>query len=120
MKIHTIILLIIAAFFAPLAIFAADAAPATVATVNDLPWQLALIPLLTPLIISCVKILVPKIPGAIIPTILAPVLGIVLDLVSHLTMSTSLNIWLAMGLGLAGVGLREIKDQLTKPPETDT
>ena len=40
-----------------------------------LPWQLAIIPVLTPLIIAGVKLLIPKIKTTIIP-ILAPALGL--------------------------------------------
>ena len=79
--------------------------------VAQLPWQLALIPVLTPLIIAGVKLLIPKIKTALIP-IIAPALGLVLAVISSLTTGHELNAWLAMALGLAGVGAREIVDQL--------
>ena len=117
MKHHTRILAIlcIAAIalltLASLPLAAADATTAAVADADGMPWQLALIPLLTPLIIAGVKLLTPKIPGWLIP-ILAPVLGCVLDLILYFAAGTQLNIWLAMLLGLSGVGVREILDQL--------
>lgn len=95
---------------------AEDAAAAVTAAAEQaaaLPWQLGLIPVLTPLIIAGVKLLVPKIPGAWLP-VLAPVLGLVLDLISHFTTGSNLNVWLAAGLGLAGVGVREAVDQVSK------
>jgi hypothetical protein len=82
---------------------AADAAAAQ-------PWQLAIIPVLTPLIIAGVKLLMPKIPTVVLP-FLAPVLGAAIDLIAHFATGANLNVWLSAGLGLAGVGLREIVDQ---------
>jgi len=107
------LLLIIAIIALPAMILAADAAATTtdIATATALPWQLALIPILTPIIIAGVKLLAPKIPSALIP-ILAPILGAALDIIGSLSTGAATNIWLAAGLGLAGVGVREIVDQL--------
>lgn len=80
-------------------------------------WQQALIPILTPLIVAGVKLIVPRIPRVWLP-ILAPVLGAALDYVAHLATGSSLNPLAGLALGAAGVGLREVVDQVKRsmPP----
>jgi hypothetical protein len=93
---------------------AATDAPAgsTSAGAPGSPWQL-LIPVLVPVIIAGVKWALPKIPPIALP-ILAPVLGAGLDIVLHYAGVTSSNGVLGAVLGAAGVGLREVVDQVKK------
>lgn len=81
------------------------AAPAT------LSWQQAAIAIITPLIIAGVKMLVPRIPRAWLPVI-APVVGCALDVIAHFATGSALNPTVALVLGAAGVGLREVVDQV--------
>jgi len=114
--IHTLLIatLVYIGLFTITAFAAAAIAPAPAAAMFDtLPWQLSLIPLLTPLIIAGVKILIPKIPANIIP-ILAPILGLILAIINNLATPETINPWLGATAGLAGVGIREILDQFKK------
>ncbi|WP_221029917.1 hypothetical protein [Actomonas aquatica] len=108
--------LIAALFLAPVMLFAQEAvdsvATAAGETALALTWQQALIPVLTPLIIGGVRWLLPKIPKVWLP-LAAPVIGLLIDLVSHFTMQTDINPTVALALGAAGVGLREAKKQLS-------
>lgn len=79
-------------------------------TANNLVQWLT--PVIVPLVIAGLKKLVPKIPVFILP-IVAPLLGIAIDYVNTLATAHSSNFLAAAALGLAGVGVREIKDQLT-------
>ncbi len=81
------------------------------------PWQL-LIPVLVPVLIAGVKWLLPKIPAVALP-ILAPVLGAALDIVLHYAGATGSNGLLGAVLGAAGVGLREVVDQVKKLQPTE-
>lgn len=110
MKTH-IQMLILAVFALAFPAFALAADSTGDVAAASTPWQLALIPVLTPIIIAGVKWLMLKISTTLIP-ILAPILGMALDLILHFSTGTELNVWLAMGLGLAGVGVREVLDQL--------
>ncbi len=67
----------------------------------------------TPMIIRLGKFLVPKIPSWVLP-IAAPALVALADWISGLMGGPSVNPVLALLIGSAGVGLREIKDQVTK------
>jgi hypothetical protein len=73
-----------------------------------------LIAILSPLVVAGVRLGLPKVPSKFYP-IIAAVVGILLDTIAHYTIGTSLAPWVGATLGLAGVGLREAKDQLTKP-----
>lgn len=76
-------------------------------------WQ-ALIPVAVPLLIAILKWAVAFIPAWILP-ILAPILGGLLDAgIAYLSGGTASPI-VAMILGSAGVGLRELVDQMKKP-----
>lgn len=71
-----------------------------------------LTPILVPLLIAGFKKVSPSLPGWCLP-ILAPLLGMLLELVNSLATTHTSNFAVAAALGLAGVGLREVKDQLT-------
>jgi hypothetical protein len=98
----------------------AGASPAAASTVSA--W-VALIPLAVPVVIMLLKTFVPNIPSVALP-ILAPLLGAGADIALHYAgLSTLGPTWGAM-LGSAGVGLREIGDQIRQqmaaqsPPTT--
>jgi hypothetical protein len=74
------------------------------------PWM-ALIPLAVPVLIALLKMVVPSLPGVWLP-LLAPLLGAAADIFLHYAgVSTLGPTWGAL-LGSAGVGLREIQDQV--------
>jgi hypothetical protein len=75
-------------------------------------WS-SLIPLLVPLVIAAAKALVPQVPRWTLP-ILAPVLGAVAEIAGYYAGLTTGNPLLGAILGAAGVGLREIVDQLKR------
>ena len=96
--------------FTPLALFAADGSATAPAPASPSPFT-ALIPLAVPVVIALLKNVMPKIPGVWLP-ILAPLLGAGADIVMHFAgVSTLGPLWGAV-LGSAGVGLRELQDQL--------
>ena len=96
--------------FTPLALFAADTSATAPAPASPGPFT-ALIPLAVPVIIALLKNVMPKIPGVWLP-ILAPLLGAGADIVMHFAgVSTLGPLWGAV-LGSAGVGLRELQDQV--------
>lgn len=72
-----------------------------------------LIPVLAPLLIAGGKLLIPRIPRWLLP-ILAPLLGGALDALAAYATGGTANPVLALALGSAGVGLREIVDQLKR------
>lgn len=76
-------------------------------------WVQMLIPVLVPLMIAAGKVLVPRIPGWLLP-ILAPVLGGIVDAAAAYASGGTANPVLSMALGSAGVGLREIVDQMRR------
>lgn len=75
-------------------------------------WEL-LIPVLVPVGIAGLKMLLPKIPSVWLPVI-APVVGAALEIVLHFAGLASGTGLVGALLGSAGVGLREILDQLRK------
>lgn len=83
------------------------AAPAVSAN-NLVQW---LTPLVVPLILAGLKKVLPSLPSALIP-LLAPVLGVILDLANHLATGHTTNLVVALGLGLLGVGVREVKEAI--------
>lgn len=97
----------------PAGLYAAEAVvPATDAANSIVQF---LTPVIVPLVIAGMKKLMPKLPGFLLP-IIAPVIGVVIDLVNSFVTTHSTNLFAAAALGLAGVGLREVKDQLSKKP----
>lgn len=76
------------------------------------PWAKLWIPVVVPLLVAGLRIAYPLIPPAALP-ILCPPLGIALSFVGQ-AIGQDIDPGIAAALGLAGVGLREIKDQLGK------
>jgi hypothetical protein len=72
---------------------------------------LALIPVIVPLIIALGKWAVPKVPAWILP-ILAPALGALVDFLSSWATGSTASPALGAILGSAGVGVRELLDQV--------
>ncbi len=75
---------------------------------------LPLVAVLVPLIVAVVKKLLPQIPSMVLPIIallLGPAMDFVISLLPGVESSSTVMAALA---GLAGVGLREIKDQVGK------
>lgn len=70
-----------------------------------------LIPVLVPLVIAIGKFFVPKVPGWILP-IVAPALGVLIDYINTLVSGTNASPLIGALLGSAGVGVREIYDQV--------
>lgn len=105
------------------AAIAADNTPTITAPTNGFTSELLiqwLTPIIVPLVIAMKKKVMPQLPGWALP-VLAPVLGILLDIINSATSTHQNNFLLAALLGLAGVGIREVKDQLLpakQSPET--
>lgn len=72
---------------------------------------LTIIPLLVPIVVAIGKSALPKVPTWLLP-ILAPALGALIDYLGSLATGGSANPIAAAILGSAGVGLREIVDQV--------
>lgn len=69
------------------------------------------IPLIVPLAIALAKAEIPKLPGWILP-LLSTVLGVICDQGATALTGTSSPWWVGAILGAAGVGVRELKDQV--------
>lgn len=89
------------------------AAPVEISSDNIVQW---LTPVIVPLIITYTWKLLPKIPSWVIP-MLAPLLGVILDVINAEIMNGSHNTVVGALLGLAGVGVREIKTNLIPPKD---
>jgi hypothetical protein len=89
----------------------ANTTPGTEAATGKVSWVITLIPVVVPLVIAVIKFFLPKLPSAWLP-ILAPILGAAVDLVCGGTWGSG-TIMAAIA-GSAGVGLREIVDQMKK------
>ena len=74
------------------------------------PW-LALIPIAVPVAIALLKKAAPKIPGWLLP-IIAPLMGAAADIALNYAGVATLGAGWSALLGSAGVGLREVQDQL--------
>lgn len=92
----------------------AAGAPASAAPPS--PW-VSLIPLAVPVLIMVLKMLIPNIPGVALP-IIAPLLGAAADIVLHYAGASTLGPTWGAVLGSAGVGLREIYDQVKQSVTT--
>lgn len=68
-------------------------------------------PVVVPLIIAGVKKVLPSLPTWLLP-VLTPFLGASVDVINHFATGSATNIVLSSLLGLAGVGVREVVDQL--------
>lgn len=104
-------LAVLSVLLLPVAVFAADAPSASAPPTPSVSPLTALIPLAVPVLIALLKAFVPKIPGVALP-IIAPVLGAVADIALHYAGVSTLGPLWGMVLGSAGVGLRELQDQL--------
>lgn len=93
--------------------YAADATAAVADTpsASSATLLLSLIPVLVPLIIAIGKWALPKVPVWILP-ILAPALGALIDWLTTLATGSTASPALGAVLGSAGVGLRELLDQV--------
>lgn len=95
----------------------AVAAPAgsnpAIAADSSLPTTLIawLTPVVVPLVLLGAKKLIPKLPGRALPLI-APVLGWLLGVIDNLAGAEQSNLWVAAGLGLLGVAVREVKESV--------
>lgn len=89
-------------------LIASNAGPTTSAGVGLL---ITLIPLLVPLVIAIFKYFLPDVPTVVLP-ILAPIIGALIDFVASKATGAASNPLLSAALGSAGVGLREIYDQV--------
>lgn len=94
----------------PLPETALDAAPVDSLGEVGNSFLLLLIAMVTPMIVRLGKFLVPQIPSWVLP-ILAPALVATADWLSGMAGGPSVNPMLALLLGAAGTGIREIKDQ---------
>lgn len=93
-------------------IYAADGViPEDEETFQGLDLILKLIPLIVPLLIASLKFIIPKIPGWALP-IAAPALGALVDYIAALATDNAASPVLAALLGSAGVGIRELLDQI--------
>jgi hypothetical protein len=79
-------------------------------TVASNPWMM-LVGIAVPLLIALAKQEIPKLPGWALP-ILAPLLGAGADYLLGLAGMNNAGPLIGAAYGLAGVGLREIKDQV--------
>ena len=80
---------------------------------DAMSWVQILIPVLVPLLIAGGKFLIPRIPSWLLP-IVAPILGGAVDAIAAYASGGTANPVLGAALGSAGVGLREIVDQMKK------
>lgn len=72
---------------------------------------LIVIPLVVPILVAIGKFMIPKLPTWTLP-IIAPALGALVDYLTTLVTGGTSSPVLAATLGSAGVGLRELIDQL--------
>lgn len=76
----------------------------------------ALSPFIGPLLTAFVKSVAPKIPTGYIPA-LAVALGVATNALGTVVIGGDVSWWKAVFLGLAGIGIRELKDRI-KPAES--
>lgn len=106
---------IIALFCALSIAHAQTDAPAPIAGITADSLVQWLTPILVPLVLAGFKKVAPSLPTWIIP-VLAPVLGVLIEFINGFISNNSSNFLLAAGLGLAGVGLRELKEAVKPAP----
>ncbi len=109
-----LVLSALAFLFLPIFAFAQDAAAAAADSTGNLTADNLIqwvTPILVPLLIAGVKKLLPSIPSMFLPLI-APVLGVLLGLIQQVASGHAQNLWVAAGLGLLGVAVREVKEAL--------
>lgn len=95
--------------------------PAVTSQSTGVALAMIVIPLLVPILVAIAKYFMPKLPGWTLP-ILASLLGAVIDFISSKLGGPGVGPLLGLILGAAGVGAREILDQLkqTKAAATGT
>lgn len=71
------------------------------------------VPVLAPILTAGVKWLLPKIPPLLLPMICTG-LGTLSGYLAQVGVGEHTNVGVAIGLGLAGIGVREILDQVKK------
>ena len=80
----------------------------------------ALLPVLTPIVSLAVtflaKLLIPRIPGVLLPLV-SGVVGVLTTVVSNAATGTDQDALIGFGLGLGGTALHQIKVQLGKIDE---
>lgn len=81
--------------------------------------MLIIIPVLTPILVRTGKLLIPKLPTWLLP-ILAPAIGEGVNALSGLAGGPTVSPMLALALGAAGTGLREIQDQVRSKMKSTT
>lgn len=74
------------------------------------------VPVLSPLLTAGVKWAAPRIPSFLLPMICTG-LGTLSVYIAQWSAGEQTNAAVAIGLGLAGIGVREVIDQLKKPIE---
>jgi hypothetical protein len=85
------------------------------------PWM-GLITVFVPIVILVMKLMIPRLPNWTLP-IIAPLLGAAADIAMQYAGAATLGPVWGAALGSAGVGLREVIDQIRKahtPPEGDS
>lgn len=112
--IRNLALAIFAALIIPCTCLAADASTEASPPTN---WVLLLIPVVVPIIIAGIKLVVPQLSPWKLP-LLAPILGALADYLA----SGNLGATTVAGAiaGSAGVGLREVVDQIKKRSQQPT
>lgn len=110
------LLAFILSVFALTALAQTNTVPTTGGTVpggDGVSLALIVIPLIVPIVVAMAKFFIPKLPGWTLP-IIAPALGALIDYLTTRATGAAASPLIAAALGSAGVGLREIVDQLKK------
>jgi len=94
-----------------------NAVPALPSTGPSASLLLLIIPVAVPLIIALGKFFVPKLPTVLLP-ILAPALGTLIDYITMKITGGAFSPVTSALLGSAGVGLREILDQVRQQTQS--
>ena len=93
--------------------------PSVTSQTTAVALAMLIIPLLVPLIVALAKFFMPKIPKVYLP-IIAVVLGSVIDWISSKLGGPGVGPILGALLGAAGIGAREILDQLKQAKTAST
>lgn len=114
MKTRNLFLLVGAFLALTVAALAQDSAPLpdlVNVTVYGIPAA-SVLSLAGMIVVAIIKVAAPKIPSTYLPFI-APIATVILDYVSHLSFGTDSNPWVALGAGIASIGLYELKKRVT-------
>jgi hypothetical protein len=107
----TLLMIVIAVALSATALAQNAAAAGTEITADNV--VLWLTPVVVPMLIALVKKVLPQVPSWALP-IIAPLLGVALEVINSLATTQAANFWAAAALGLAGIGVREVADQVKK------